>query len=79
MNLLKDTEKLLSETALPYKEIAKNSKVGYRWLMLLIKGKYKDPGINKVQRVYDALSKEHRNALSKTKIEVTDNKGISIN
>jgi len=43
----------LKETDKPLTEIAKAAEVGERWLYLLADGKIDDPGIKKVEKVFD--------------------------
>lgn len=47
---------LLEETALTKKAISDGAGVQLRWLQNLVAGKYKDPGVNKVERVHDFLA-----------------------
>lgn len=52
MDLLTDTYKLIANSHLGIKKIAKGSDVGERWLHKLVKGVWQDPGVRKVNRVY---------------------------
>lgn len=55
MNLLESTKQLLSETDQSISYVAKQSSVGSRWLQFFVAGRFKDPGVTRVQRVYDYL------------------------
>jgi len=56
-DLYQKTITLLKQTKVPLSKVASESNVGYRWLCKLIAGVYSDPGINKIQRIHDYLSK----------------------
>jgi len=55
-NLFEITMNLLNSSDLPMNEIAKGSRVHTRWLYDLKKGRFADPGINKIQRIYKFLT-----------------------
>ena len=55
-DLHKITLELLNDTAIPLPEIAKGAEVGYRWLCDLKNGRFSDPGIKKIQRIYSFLN-----------------------
>lgn len=56
MNLLLTVQQLITESKIPSKEIAAGAKVNLRWYHFFLKGKYSDPGVNKIQRLYDFLT-----------------------
>lgn len=55
-NLLEKTLQLLDETNLSMAEISINSEVGLRWLYDLKAGRFSDPGVNRIQRIYNHLT-----------------------
>ena len=56
-NLLKATLELLDATALEdWKRLAKELGVTVAWLRQLANGEIKEPGVNKIERLYTALS-----------------------
>jgi transcriptional regulator with XRE-family HTH domain len=56
-NLLKTTLLLLDATALDdWKRLAKELDVTVGWLRQLANGEIKEPGVNKIERLYSALS-----------------------
>jgi transcriptional regulator with XRE-family HTH domain len=56
-NLLKRTLELLDATGLEeWKQLAKELGVTVGWLRQLANGEIKEPGVNKVERLYNALS-----------------------
>jgi len=56
-SLLRATLLLLDQTALEdWKRIADQCDVSVGWLRLLCDGKVKEPGVNKIERVYCVLS-----------------------
>ncbi|MCB4811679.1 hypothetical protein LG204_10165 [Methylovorus menthalis] len=54
-DLHKTTLDLLNVSEIPLPEIAKGAEVGYRWLCDLKNGRFTDPGIKKIQRIYSFL------------------------
>jgi transcriptional regulator with XRE-family HTH domain len=60
MNLLDRTNELMKKAAnsLTQEEIANGAGVGYDWLKKFAQGAIPSPGVQKVQRVYDFLSRE---------------------
>ena len=54
-NLLDDCMDMLRSTDLTLIEIANGADVGSRWLSYLVAGKYKDPGVKRIQRIYNFL------------------------
>lgn len=54
-NLFETTLNLLSASNLPIGEIARGSNVHTRWLYDLKNGRFSDPGVNKIQRIYNFL------------------------
>jgi predicted transcriptional regulator len=61
-SLLFRTLNLLASTPLTTKEISDGAGVQQRWLQKLIAGKYADPGVNKVERVFKFLSSKGKAA-----------------
>ena len=57
MNLYRETLKLVKRSDLKPEEIAKKSRVKVRWFYDFINKKVKEPGVHKVQRIFDYLSK----------------------
>jgi hypothetical protein len=55
-NLHNSTLQLLSNTTIPLQEIAKETRVGYRWLCDFKNGRFTDPGVNKTERLYRFLT-----------------------
>lgn len=53
--LLTDTLELLESSSLSAKEIAKGVGCTTRWIHYLKEGRYKDPGVNKIQMIHDFL------------------------
>jgi hypothetical protein len=60
-NLHNSTLQLLSNTTIPLQEIAKETRVGYRWLCDFKNGRFTDPGVNKTERLYQFLIKQSIN------------------
>ena len=56
MILLDETLKLIKQCELPRRELARQSGVGYEWLCKVDQGRIKDPGISRVQKLYNFLS-----------------------
>lgn len=54
--LLTETIKLVNQSELSVTQIAKGAKVKYRWLKYVLDGTFKDPGVNRIERVYNFLS-----------------------
>jgi transcriptional regulator with XRE-family HTH domain len=56
-NLLKTTLELLDLTSREdHKRLAEELGVTVNWITMLIDGKIKEPGVNKIERLYVALS-----------------------
>ncbi len=56
-NLLKATLELLEQTALAdWKRLAVKCDLTVAWIRQLIDGKIAEPGVNKIERLYNALS-----------------------
>lgn len=51
------TRTLLRETAVPYLEIFKATNISPNWLSLFVNGKIPDPGVNRVECLYNFLAK----------------------
>jgi transcriptional regulator with XRE-family HTH domain len=62
MNLLKRTTELVSKSGLSQRDIAEGAGVGVDWFKKFAQGRIPSPGVEKVQRVYDFLSKSGRHA-----------------
>jgi hypothetical protein len=60
-NLLGSTYQLLDESTLKYREIAAGSGVGFNWLIKFSRREIEEPGVKKVQAVYDFLLRSRRN------------------
>ena len=56
MMLLDETLKLIRKCELPRRELARQSGIGYEWLCKVDQGRIKDPGIRRVQKLYNFLS-----------------------
>lgn len=56
-DLYNTTIELVRKSDRPLTQIAADAKVGHRWLSGLMAGRYTDPGVKKIQRLYDNLSK----------------------
>lgn len=59
--LLNETLKLAKATSLPSAELCRRAKVGIRWYHDLLAGRFKDPGINKIERLNLELKKVQPN------------------
>lgn len=55
---LSTTTDMLRSTSIPLAEIATSAKVELRWLYKFKDGYFRDPGVTKVQRIYDFLRKK---------------------
>ena len=55
MILLDETLKLIKQCELPRRELARQSGVGYEWLCKIDQGRIKDPGVKRVQTLYNFL------------------------
>jgi hypothetical protein len=53
--LLEKTLDLARKSELSKTVICKNIKVTVRWYDMLLNGQIKDPGVNRIQRLYDYL------------------------
>ena len=58
MNLLEETLKLIDETAHSRREICEMSGVDIEWLNKVAQRRILDPGVNRLQKVYNALKKD---------------------
>jgi hypothetical protein len=56
--LLTETKALLAATKRRPREISAASGVGYDWLIKFARGVIQDPGISRVQRLHDFLSRD---------------------
>ena len=55
---LSTTTDMLRSTSIPLAEVATSAKVELRWLYKFKEGSFRDPGVTKVQRIYDFLNKK---------------------
>ena len=55
---LSTTTDMLRSTSIPLAEVATSAKVELRWLYKFKDGSFRDPGVTKVQRIYDFLNKK---------------------
>lgn len=55
---LSTTTDMLRSTSIPLAEIAASAKVELRWLYKFKDGYFHDPGVTKVQRIYEFLRKK---------------------
>lgn len=55
-DLYETTIQLIRSSELKLSDIASGAKVGKRWLAGLLAGRYSDPGVKKIQRLYDFLT-----------------------
>jgi len=60
MNLLKETMSALERSEETTKSISNGADVGYQWLVLIINGRIKDPGVTRLQRLHDYLIPNRR-------------------
>ena len=58
MNLLEETLKLIDETVYSRREICEMAGVDIEWLNKVAQRRILDPGVNRLQKVYDALKKD---------------------
>ena len=58
MNLLAETLKLIDETAHSRREICELANVDKEWLNKVAQRRIADPGVTRLQRVYNALKKD---------------------
>lgn len=61
-DLYSKTIRLLKMSSISFSEISKGAGVGQRWLFDLANGRFKDPGVRKIQRLHDYLSKRNEKA-----------------
>lgn len=59
-DLLSETLRLAKSSALPAREICTQAKVGYRWYCRFLNGDFADPGVKKVERLHEVLSRTQR-------------------
>lgn len=55
-DLYEKTMRLLNATTQPMAEVAASAGVGLRWLYDLKAGRFSDPGVNRIQRIYNHLT-----------------------
>lgn len=55
-NLYETTMQKIRDSGLSKALIAKEANVGKRWLHDLLAGRFSDPGVKKIQRIYNFLS-----------------------
>lgn len=53
--LLARTQRLVRESGIPYSQISRDTKLNLRWLTYLMRGRYEDPGVNKIERLHKYL------------------------
>ncbi len=58
--ILNKAQEMIGETSLGVREIARLADVSPRWVGRFRQGDFDDPGIKRVQRVYDVLLKEQQ-------------------
>ena len=79
---LSTTTDMLRSTSIPLAEIAASAKVELRWLYKFKDGYFQDPGVTKVQRIYDFLRKKqgatHMEALNGTEATPTAGSGDDV-
>jgi len=56
-SLYSETLDLLEVTRVPIQQVADDCHVSPRWLYRLMRHDYKDPGVNRIQRIHDYLLK----------------------
>lgn len=56
VTLMERTISLLKETNIPVEKITKDTKLSFYWVTRFRRGEFKDPGVNKVECLYDYLS-----------------------
>ena len=54
------TLKLLEGTAVPFSVICYHCEVSPSWLNKVKNGKYGDPGVNKIERIFNYLTDENK-------------------
>lgn len=57
MTLLNKTLHLIRDTSIPMETIAISTGLTKRWLYEFKAGEYKDPGVTKVEKVFDYLKR----------------------
>ena len=62
MSWYKSTLKLLRESDESLMDIAKGADVGYNWLRRLMRGDYKDPSVNRIERIHKYLTRKRKAA-----------------
>ena len=60
MDLLKQTLKLAQRTSLAKADICARADIKIRWYNLLLAGEIPDPGVRKIQRLYNVLDKHDK-------------------
>jgi hypothetical protein len=65
MDLLQQTYRLIEKTELSQRQIAAGAGVGRDWFAKFAQRRIKSPGVPKVQRVYDFLSRELKSSSTK--------------
>ncbi len=74
MDLLNTVKQLTQNSQIPSKEIAAGAGVQLRWYHFFLAGKYDDPGVKKIQKLYDFLT--NQDAVNDSEL-VVENKPIS--
>lgn len=54
--LMEKTIELLKETSIPVEKITKDTNLSFYWVTRFRRGEFKDPGVNKVECLYDYLN-----------------------
>ena len=57
-NIYEKTLRLVRETDIPTSKLASDTGLGLRWMHKLIAGEFTDPGVKKIERLYNYLSAE---------------------
>lgn len=53
--LLNETKRLLEERKGEWPDIGRDTGLGYQWISKVMQGRIKDPGVNKVEKIYRHL------------------------
>lgn len=59
-DLFETTMQKIRDSGLSAAKISEEAKVGKRWLHDLIAGRFDDPGVKKIQRIYNFLSNKDK-------------------
>jgi len=57
MDLYKETMKLVRKSRLPIQDICDATGLKIRWYYKLLEGHFADPGVKKIQKIYNFLKK----------------------